>query len=564
MAWELMQCNVCGGELVFDTTTSVYRCRCCRATYEKKEQDVTLQTDMRQALNLRQSAKFVEARDIYKRVIAEHPDEDLSDAYWGLFLCEQNVLFEVDGKGEMFPSFYRVTGDDASESPACDKAIAYARRHDRGKMDVFCDLADRIDTAKRKYRTIAETTKPYDIFICFKKTGDDGKITPDTQLATDLYNDLARDYNVFFSEKSLHGTVVREYEPNIYYALYTAKVMLLLCSKKEYIESQWLRNEWGRFTKFSKDAEGKAIIPIFLDGFNPSNLPDELWHEQGIADGRHLLRDLGDALKKIIHPVDEVEEMKRQFEEMMRVFQTTQAKQPVSTLSVSATQTEEEQERKAEEERKRREAEETRRKVEEAKKSEKELTFGSYYKDSESSKSPIEWIVLKREGNKALLISKYGIDCRPYNPKKSKTTWETAPLREWLNNEFLNTAFSRAEQSRIQSTRVVTPDRKVSWRTVKGGNPTTDKIFLLSIDEAKQYFSSNDDRRKCAPTAYAVSKGAYRWDKNGCGWWWLRSPGNIQNFAAYVFHGGGVSGDGRYVDSTFGCVRPALWVNLDS
>ncbi len=230
--------------------------------------------------------------------------------------------------------------------------------------------------------------------------------------------------------------------------------------------------------------------------------------------------------------------------------------------------------KKAEEERKRQEAaaaEAARKKAEEERKRrEAELakwnigghpTFGSYYKDNGNSKSPIEWIVLKREGNKALLISKYGIDCRPYNPDWVDTTWETAPLRKWLNNEFLNTAFNRTEQAKIQSTRVITPDN-ASYGT-KGGNATTDKIFLLSIDEAEHYFSSKNERL-CTPTAYAVSKRAYVDDDTGCGWWWLRSPGYYQCIAADVDCGGVVHGSGDYVYSTDGCVRPALWVNLES
>lgn len=205
------------------------------------------------------------------------------------------------------------------------------------------------------------------------------------------------------------------------------------------------------------------------------------------------------------------------------------------------------------------------RKAEEAKKAEEQRkwqiggnpTFGSYYKDNGNSKSPIEWLVLERSGNKALLISEYGIECKQYTSADTYTTWGNASLREWLNNEFLNTAFSSTERQRIQTTAVVTPDNATD--DIKGGNATNDKIFLLSIDEAKRYFSSNS-KRKCKPTAYAVSQGAYK-DVDGC-WWWLRSPDLY--VAAGVHYDGSVIEKGGSGDIEGCCVRPALWINLES
>ncbi len=183
------------------------------------------------------------------------------------------------------------------------------------------------------------------------------------------------------------------------------------------------------------------------------------------------------------------------------------------------------------------------------------VKFGLYYQNSISVKDPIEWIVLERKCGKALLISKYGIDCKPYNPESIDTTWETAPLRKWLNNDFLNSAFNRMEQKKIQTTRVFTPD----GYKVRGGKATTDKIFLLSIEEAEQYFPAYSER-VCFPTEYAVSKGAWI-DDNRCDWW-LRSPGQEQDRAAYIAHAGYVDNYGCDVYGTC-CVRPALWVDFE-
>lgn len=188
------------------------------------------------------------------------------------------------------------------------------------------------------------------------------------------------------------------------------------------------------------------------------------------------------------------------------------------------------------------------------------VEFGAYPQTSSGNDATaIEWLVLARDGNNALLISRYGLDAQPYNVKYTDITWEKSTLRKWLNESFLNAAFSAEEQIAIQSTNVPA-DRNPEYYT-DPGNATTDKVFLLSIDEAKRYFSSND-ARACQPTAYAVENGAYS-DSGNC-WWWLRSPGRNQRDAALVIYFGSVKYLGDDVNSVYACARPALWVNLES
>lgn len=196
------------------------------------------------------------------------------------------------------------------------------------------------------------------------------------------------------------------------------------------------------------------------------------------------------------------------------------------------------------------------------------IKFGKYEQDNNLSngKEDIEWDVLAKEDNSVLLISKYALDCKQYNADYVGVTWETCSLRQWLNGTFLNDAFSTEEQSLIQDT-YVSADANPKYDT-NPGNATTDKVFLLSINEANKYFGSDDDR-KCIPTEYAKANGAYTSSsntKNGvptC-YWWLRSPGNLQRSAGYVFDVGSVYYDGGLVHADDVCVRPALWINLDS
>ena len=207
------------------------------------------------------------------------------------------------------------------------------------------------------------------------------------------------------------------------------------------------------------------------------------------------------------------------------------------------------------------------------------ITFGRYEQDNNLDNGPesIEWIVLDIQDGKALLLSKYGLDAKPYNIQFTEMTWENCTLRAWLNDDFLNTAFSTEEQSAILSTEV---DNSVSqgyegWST-NGGNNTKDYLFLLSYVEANRYLGvkywEDDDENnilsRVAPTEYAINNGAWTIDSyitadgKPAGWWWFRSPGDIQRNAASVRYGGSLYGIDVDIDN--GVVRPAFWLNLES
>lgn len=195
------------------------------------------------------------------------------------------------------------------------------------------------------------------------------------------------------------------------------------------------------------------------------------------------------------------------------------------------------------------------------------VTFGSYPQTKAGNdQSEIEWLVLARDGSKALLISRYALDAKLYNKKLADITYEKSTVRQWLNQDFLNKAFTAEEQGSIVTTQV-TADKNPSYST-NPGNATDDKVFLLSIQEAKKYFKT-DAECKCAPTDYAVANGAWtsssdQVDGRSSCWWWLRSPGKKRNYAAFVHYDGSVYDHGDRVVIIRGCVRPALWVDLES
>ena len=191
------------------------------------------------------------------------------------------------------------------------------------------------------------------------------------------------------------------------------------------------------------------------------------------------------------------------------------------------------------------------------------IKFGFYEQDNSTSngKEEIEWKVLAVEGNKALIISQYALDCKRYNNTYTDTTWEKCTLRTWLNGTFYDAAFGADHQKMIASS-TVTADKNPSYST-SPGNKTTDKVFLLSITEANKYFSS-DRARQCQGTAYCYAQQVVDKASNGNCFWWLRSPGIDSSIATGVRFDGSVNFDGGLVSYPDGAVRPALWINLRS
>lgn len=201
------------------------------------------------------------------------------------------------------------------------------------------------------------------------------------------------------------------------------------------------------------------------------------------------------------------------------------------------------------------------------------ITFGRYPQTSAGTdETPIEWLVLDVQDGKALLLSRYGLDAKPYNTSLVDVTWETCSLRAWLNSDFLNAAFNAEEQNAIQVTEVDNSKAQGcdEWST-DGGNNTQDKLFLLSYGESNRYFGTNRSdtdvvAARIKPTDFAIAQGAETRDafmteyNTPAGGWMLRSPALKQSNVACVYIAGKVS----YYDVTTanGCVRPALWVDL--
>ena len=201
------------------------------------------------------------------------------------------------------------------------------------------------------------------------------------------------------------------------------------------------------------------------------------------------------------------------------------------------------------------------------------ITFGRYPFYEDGTKKDIDWIILDIDAdNNALVISDYALDNVSYNEEDVNITWENSSIRKWLNETFINRAFTPDQRSKIIESRIANKDN-ADYDT-KGGNATNDKMFLLSIEEANKYFN-NDESRIAYPTPYAKSKKSVNGslyvdddyvstDRGGSCWWWLRSPGDNQSSAARVDLDGIVGSYGNFVDLDYVAVRMAFKINLNN
>ena len=796
----IIKCKMCGGDLDFEPGSTICECEYCGSKQTIPSADSEKKTNLfNRANRLRMNSEFDKASAVYEQIVAEFPEE--AEAYWGLCLCAYGIEYVDDpATGSKIPTCHRTLPtsimEDSNFEQACDYADVVARK-------VYREEAKTIDRIQKDILSIAQSETPYDVFICYKETAEDGSRTEDSVLAQDVYEALtAKGLKVFFSRITLEDKLGTQYEPYIYAALSSAKVMLAFGTTYEYYDAVWVKNEWSRFLGMMKADKRKVLIPCFK-GLDAYDMPKEfrglqaqnmakLGWMQDLVRGVEKLCGKGETAATVVQKtvVQEVQESGKADNLMKRVYLylededfekaseyidkvldvdaeyapayvaqilvgnklTKEANLTTLRMSIDDNTTWKKALRFANEEQKQRylgyakqinenevyDKEQKKKQAELAVKKEQydralaEISKGNYfwammilhqlngYKDAEklmrqcldkykeellqkeqeqrktlaekeqeqkeaakraeelqmqinrlnaeidqlhglfsakkkqklqeevenllneqkqleqrqydieqflrtagarlkniqsdkesrysdekimqeverkaewetlvqsgrqitfgrypqtangNDNTPIEWLILDRDEQKILIVSKYGLDAQPYKKDYTSLTWETCTLRTWLNGTFYNKAFSSAEQAAILTTNVDNSKNQCysGWNT-SGGNNTQDKVFLLSYAEANKYFGVTHDttsntKSRVAPTAYAIAQGAYTHSSNKTAdgtdarWWWLRSPGFYQSSAA------GVRTDGSLnyyrVDDASGSVRPALWVNLN-
>ncbi len=293
------KCKMCGATLDIEEGKSVATCEYCGSTQTvpvaDNEKKLTL---FARANRLRFGCEFDKAAGIYESIIQDFPEE--AEAYWGLVLCKYGIEYIDDGiSGKKIPTCHRTRPTSVMEdddfAQACENADVLAR-------DVYRSEAKEIDRIQRKILEIAGKEDPYDIFICYKETDDRTKSrTEDSTIAQDIYTELSGEgYRVFFARVSLRSVAGSEYEPYIYAALSSSKVMLAIGTKFEYYDAVWVKNEWSRFLDMMKNDTKKVLIPCFRD-MDAYDMPKEFKNLQGLDMGEvTFFKNLSESIGKTI------------------------------------------------------------------------------------------------------------------------------------------------------------------------------------------------------------------------------------------------------------------------
>ena len=265
-------CNSCGGD--YEYRQGRWICRFC-GSYKPEEisnEEVTLLYTAYQKLRL---AEFSEAEMEFDDILQKYPKN--ASAYWGRMMSKYGIKYEQDFDGKMIPTCYATSIESVLSDPDYQKAMKYA---DNENKAYYQSQADYIERVRKEWIDKASKEKPYDIFICYKDSDAENGIerTKDSYEAQELYTYLTDlGYHVFYSHVSLRDKVGEKYEPYIFNALSTAKVMLVYGSKPEYITSTWLKNEWTRYWKRIKSGEKNPdSLLVACEGFSPGALPSIL------------------------------------------------------------------------------------------------------------------------------------------------------------------------------------------------------------------------------------------------------------------------------------------------
>lgn len=295
----LFKCKMCGGTIEFEEGATVGVCDSCgtKQTLPKTNDDVVANLFNR-ANNLRLKSEFDKAEQIYERIVEQ--DDSEAEAHWGIVLCRYGIEYVEDPTThERIPTCHRTMYEPVTQDVDYIAAIDYS---DTLQQAIYEKEARAIDRIQKGILEIVKKEDPFDVFICYKETDENGKRTIDSVLANDLYHQLTQEgFKVFFSRITLEDKLGTAYEPYIFAALNSAKVMVVLGTKPEYFNAVWVKNEWNRYLSLVKQSNGKKVlIPAYRD-MDPYDLPEEFSHLQAQDMSKlGFMQDLIRGIKKLV------------------------------------------------------------------------------------------------------------------------------------------------------------------------------------------------------------------------------------------------------------------------
>lgn len=301
----VLKCKMCGGNLEINNNESFATCESCGSTTTlPKSNDERIINLFNRANHYRRQNEFDKALATYENILEE--DNNNAEAFWGCVLSKYGIEYVEDNKtGKRIPTCHRVQNESILADLDYLNAIKYAP--DTFSKELYQAEAEKISQIQKDILNIARNEKPYDIFICYKETDENGKRTKDSTFAQDIYFQLTNEgKKVFFSRITLEDKLGHEYEPYIFAALNSAKVMLVIGTKSDYFNSVWVKNEWARFLEIAKKDKSRLIIPCYRD-MDAYELPEELSMFQSQDMGKiGFIQDLIRGINKVFTPKTEM------------------------------------------------------------------------------------------------------------------------------------------------------------------------------------------------------------------------------------------------------------------
>ena len=257
----IIKCKMCGGDLRIEEGTTVAECEYCGTKQTVPNADNEKKIKLFERANrLRAACEFDKAAGVYESIVADFDTE--AEAYWGLILCKFGIEYVDDpATGDKVPTCHRSSFDSVLEDPNFELVM---ENSDAVSRKVYRDEAKAIEELRRSIIEVSSKEEPYDVFISYKELDASGERTIDSVIAQDIYKELTNEgYRVFFSRISLESKLGVEYEPYIFAALNSARVMIVVGTDYDNFNAVWVKNEWSRYLALIASGQKKTLIPCF-------------------------------------------------------------------------------------------------------------------------------------------------------------------------------------------------------------------------------------------------------------------------------------------------------------
>ena len=257
----ILKCKMCGGNLEVQEGITVCECEYCGSMQTVPNVDDEKKFNLfTRANRLRSACEFDKAAGVYETIVSDFQEE--AEAYWGLLLCKYGIEYVDDPKtGKKIPTCHRSSFDSIFEDTNFEMVMECSDSISRG---IYREEAKTIENLRVGIIEISSKEEPYDIFICYKETDSNGDRTTDSVIAQDVYDALTeKGYKVFFSRITLEDKLGQEYEPYIFSALNSSKIMLAFGTDYEHYNAVWVKNEWSRFLGLIEAGQKKTLIPCY-------------------------------------------------------------------------------------------------------------------------------------------------------------------------------------------------------------------------------------------------------------------------------------------------------------